>query len=203
MIGVNGSGKTTTIGKIAYQEIQQSRRVLMAAGDTFRAAAIDQLDRWATRTGADIIAAEKKQQDPAALAYQAIDRGIEDGHDLILIDTAGRLHTKSNLMEELEKIVRVINKRMDGAPHDILLTLDATTGQNAINQVEQFSKVVDITGLILTKLDGTAKGGIVIALADRFELPIHYVGVGEGVNDLHPFDAQKFAYALVGVENEI
>jgi fused signal recognition particle receptor len=203
MVGVNGTGKTTTIGKIADQERRQGNDVLLAAGDTFRAAAIDQLERWATRAQANIITPEKERQDPAALAYQAVDKGVDQGHDLILIDTAGRLHTKSNLMEELEKIVRVINKRLDGAPHDILLTLDATTGQNAINQVEEFSKAVDISGLILTKLDGTAKGGITIALADQFGLPIHFVGVGEGINDLQPFDASKFAHALVGVADNV
>ena len=197
--GVNGSGKTTTIGKLAAKFRGEGRSVMLAAGDTFRAAAIEQLKIWATRSGADFIAREAGA-DAAGLAFDAVRAGKERGIDILLIDTAGRLQNRTELMEELEKIVRVIKKVDVGAPHAVLLVLDATVGQNALSQVEVFQKVVGITGLAMTKLDGTARGGILVAIAAKFGLPVHYVGVGESIDDLAPFSAHDFARAMVGLE---
>ena len=199
VVGVNGSGKTTTIGKLSQHFTDGGHRVLLAAGDTFRAAAIEQLQIWADRTGSEIVAKEQGS-DAAALAFEAITRAKDVGADIVLLDTAGRLHNKADLMDELSKVVRVIKKVHPEAPHDTLLVLDATTGQNALSQVEIFRKTADITGLIVTKLDGTAKGGVMVALADKFGLPVHAVGVGETAEDLQPFDAEEFAQALTGVE---
>ena len=198
VVGVNGSGKTTTIGKLSQHFTDGGHRVLLAAGDTFRAAAIEQLKIWADRTGSEIVSKEQGT-DAAALAFEAITRAKEVGADIVLMDTAGRLHNKADLMDELSKVVRVIKKVQPEAPHDTLLILDATTGQNALSQVEIFRKTADITGLIVTKLDGTAKGGVMVALADKFGLPVHAIGVGETAADLQPFDAEEFAQALTGM----
>lgn len=195
--GVNGTGKTTTIGKIAKRLSRDGLKVVLAAGDTFRAAAIEQLQIWGERTGAEVIAREAGG-DAAGLAYDALARAREQKADVLLIDTAGRLQNKAGLMAELEKIVRVIKKLDASAPHAVLLILDATTGQNALSQVEAFKAAVPLTGLVMTKLDGTAKGGILVALADKFGLPVHFIGVGEDADDLQPFDAQSFANALTG-----
>ena len=199
VVGVNGSGKTTTIGKLASQFRAAGKKVVIAAGDTFRAAAVEQLQVWGTRAGVPVLTAPEGS-DPASLAYDAMGRAEADGADLLLIDTAGRLQNRADLMEELSKIVRVIRKRDPQAPHNTLLVLDATTGQNALNQVEIFRKLADVTGLVMTKLDGTAKGGVLVALADRFGLPIHAIGVGEQIDDLAPFDPEEFARALVGTK---
>ncbi len=196
--GVNGSGKTTTIGKLASQFKADGRSVLLAAGDTFRAAAIEQLQVWGQRTGTPVLARDQGA-DAAGLAFDAVRQGREDGHDVVLIDTAGRLQNKKDLMAELEKIVRVIKKQDDTAPHACLLVMDATIGQNAHSQVEAFKEMVDVTGLVLTKLDGSAKGGVVVALAEKFALPVHAVGVGEGIDDLRPFEARSFARSLMGL----
>ena len=198
VVGVNGSGKTTTIGKLASQFRAAGKKVVIAAGDTFRAAAVEQLQIWGERAGVPVLTAPEGS-DPASLAFDAMTRAQEDGADLLLIDTAGRLQNRQDLMEELSKIVRVIRKKDAQAPHNTLLVLDATTGQNALNQVEIFLKLADVTGLVMTKLDGTAKGGVLVALADRFGLPIHAIGVGEQIDDLAPFDPEEFARALVGV----
>jgi len=195
--GVNGTGKTTTIGKLGKHFGRQKLEVMFAAGDTFRAAAIDQLRIWGERIGADVVASAPGA-DSAGLAYDALERARAQNADVLLIDTAGRLQNKAGLMAELEKIVRVIAKLDPTAPHAVLLVLDATTGQNAISQVEVFKNTVPLTGLIMTKLDGTAKGGILVALAARFGLPIHFIGVGEGEDDLQPFVAKDFAKALTG-----
>ncbi|HEX5279561.1 MAG TPA: signal recognition particle-docking protein FtsY [Micropepsaceae bacterium] len=197
--GVNGTGKTTTIGKLAAKLAAEGRKVRMAAGDTFRAAAIDQLKIWGDRAHVPVFAREPGA-DAAALAFDAFAEARAGGADVLLIDTAGRLHNKAGLMAELQKIARVLKKLDPAAPHAVLLVLDATTGQNAISQVEAFSEAVPLTGLIMTKLDGTAKGGILVALAHRFGLPIHFVGVGEGISDLQPFDAKDFATALTGAD---
>ncbi|AHM02603.1 Signal recognition particle receptor protein FtsY, alpha subunit [Roseibacterium elongatum DSM 19469] len=199
VVGVNGSGKTTTIGKLASQFRAAGKSVVIAAGDTFRAAAVEQLQVWGDRAGVPVLTAPEGA-DPAALAYDAMVRAEADGADLLMIDTAGRLQNRTDLMEELAKIVRVIRKKDPDAPHNTLLVLDATTGQNALNQVELFGKLADVTGLVMTKLDGTAKGGVLVALADRFGLPIHAIGVGEQIDDLQSFDPEDFANALVGVE---
>ncbi len=196
--GVNGVGKTTTIGKLAQNYTQQGLKVVMAAGDTFRAAAISQLKIWGERTGAEVIAGEQGG-DAAALAYQAFEKAKRDHVDVLLVDTAGRLHNKNDLMQELAKFVRVIKKLDETAPHATLLILDATTGQNAHAQLEAFRNLVQVTGLVITKLDGSAKAGVVVALADHFKLPIHAIGVGEGADDLQPFKAEDFAKALIGV----
>ena len=201
MAGVNGTGKTTTIGKLAKQMASDGLKVTLAAGDTFRAAAVSQLQIWGERTGARVIARQDKA-DPAGLAYDALMAAREADDDVLLIDTAGRLHNKENLMAELAKIVRVLQKLDPEAPHATILTLDATTGQNAINQVQIFKDIVNITGLVVTKLDGSAKGGIVVALAERFGLPVHAVGVGEQADDLRAFDAGAFARSLVGLDGE-
>ena len=197
--GVNGTGKTTTIGKLAKRLAEEGAKVTIAAGDTFRAAAIEQLRVWADRAKAAFVAT-KPGGDAAGLAFEALEKARANGSDILLIDTAGRLQNKAGLMAELEKIARVIKKLDASAPHAVLLVLDATTGQNAINQVEAFSASVPVTGLVMTKLDGTAKGGILVALAGRFGLPVHYIGVGEGEDDLQPFVAADFARALVGAD---
>lgn len=197
VVGVNGSGKTTTIGKLASQFKAAGKSVVIAAGDTFRAAAVEQLQVWGTRAGVPVLTAPEGS-DPASLAFDALTQAQADGADLLLIDTAGRLQNRQDLMEELSKIVRVIRKKDPSAPHNTLLVLDASTGQNALNQVEIFRKIADVSGLIMTKLDGTAKGGVLVALADKFGLPIHAIGVGEQIDDLSPFDPQDFARALVG-----
>ncbi|CAI8208169.1 MAG: Signal recognition particle receptor FtsY [SAR116 cluster bacterium] len=199
LVGVNGSGKTTTAGKLAQQWVQAGKKVKLAAGDTFRAAAIDQLKVWGERTGTEVIAGAQGG-DAAALAYQALEAARADGTDVLIIDTAGRLQNRSELMDELSKIVRVIRKLDDSAPHDSVIVLDGTVGQNALSQVKAFQAVADVSGLIVTKLDGSAKGGVVIALAETFGLPVHAVGVGEGADDLQPFTAREFANALAGVE---
>jgi fused signal recognition particle receptor len=197
--GVNGVGKTTTIGKLAYQlHYKQHKKVMMAAADTFRAAAIDQLQIWAERTKCPLIAKDIGA-DSAAVAFEAYEKAEKDGVDILMIDTAGRLHNKANLMAELEKMVRVLKKKGEELPHEVILVLDATTGQNAISQVETFLQLVSVTGLVVTKLDGSAKGGVVVALADRFGLPIYAVGVGEDIEDLQPFKPAAFARALVGL----
>lgn len=197
VVGVNGSGKTTTIGKLASQFKAAGKSVVIAAGDTFRAAAVEQLQIWGERAGVPVMTAPEGS-DPASLAYDAMTRAEAEGADLLMIDTAGRLQNRADLMEELAKIVRVIRKKDPDAPHNTLLVLDATTGQNALNQVEIFRKIADVSGLVMTKLDGTAKGGVLVALADRFALPIHAIGVGEGIDDLQPFDPDEFARALTG-----
>ncbi len=197
VVGVNGSGKTTTIGKLASQFKAAGKTVVIAAGDTFRAAAVEQLQIWGQRAGVPVMTAPEGS-DPASLAFDAMVRAEAEGADLLMIDTAGRLQNRQDLMEELAKIVRVIRKKDPEAPHNTLLVLDATTGQNALNQVETFQKLADVSGLIMTKLDGTAKGGVLVALADRFGLPIHAIGVGEQIDDLQPFDPEEFARALVG-----
>ena len=197
MVGVNGTGKTTTIGKLALQYKTEGRRPVLAAGDTFRAAAVEQLQIWGERTGAPVVTAPPNA-DAAGLAYDALTRARAEKADVLLIDTAGRLHNKTALMEELQKIIRVLKKQDETAPHSILLVLDATTGQNAIQQVKVFKEMVAITGLIVTKLDGSARGGIVVALAEEYGLPIHAVGVGEQATDLRPFKPGEFARGLVG-----
>lgn len=199
VVGVNGSGKTTTIGKLASQFRAAGKSVVIAAGDTFRAAAVEQLQVWGDRAGVPVLTAPEGS-DPASLAFDAIKEAQASGADLLMIDTAGRLQNRADLMEELAKIVRVIRKVDPTAPHNTLLVLDATTGQNALNQVETFRKLADVSGLVMTKLDGTAKGGVLVALADKFGLPIHAIGVGEQIDDLAPFDPEEFADALTGHE---
>ena len=198
VVGVNGTGKTTTIGKLAAKLAADGKQVMLAAGDTFRAAAIDQLKIWGDRIGAPVEAREVGA-DAAGLAFDALARAKAEGADVLLIDTAGRLQNKTELMAELEKIIRVIRKKDPDAPHHVLLTLDATTGQNALSQVEIFAKTSGVTGLVMTKLDGTARGGILVAVAAKFGLPVHFIGVGEGVDDLEPFDAADFAGAIAGL----
>ena len=198
VVGVNGTGKTTTIGKLAHRLREDGKRVMIAAGDTFRAAAIEQLKIWGTRTGAEVIARESVG-DAAGLAYDALAQAKAAGADVLLIDTAGRLHNKADLMAELQKIIRVLRKLDPTAPHDCLLVLDATTGQNAHQQVDIFRQMTAVTGLVVTKLDGTARGGVVVALAERFHLPVHAIGVGESADDLRPFDADSFARSLMGL----
>jgi fused signal recognition particle receptor len=199
VVGVNGSGKTTTIGKLASQFKAAGKSVVIAAGDTFRAAAVEQLQVWGARAGVPVLTAPEGS-DPASLAFDALTKARADGADLLMIDTAGRLQNRADLMEELAKIVRVIRKVDPTAPHNTLLVLDATTGQNAVTQVEIFRRIADVSGLVMTKLDGTAKGGVLVALADKFGLPIHAIGVGEQIDDLSPFDPDDFARALVGLD---
>jgi fused signal recognition particle receptor len=201
MVGVNGVGKTTTIGKLAERYRSEGKRVMMAAGDTFRAAAVAQLAIWGERTGAPVVT-KGQGADPAALAYEALERARREDIDVLLIDTAGRLHNKAGLMEELAKIIRVLQKLDPAAPHATVLVLDATTGQNAVSQVETFRSLVKINGLVVTKLDGSAKGGILVALADKFKLPVHAIGVGETAKDLQPFDPKDFARSLMGISGE-
>ncbi len=197
VVGVNGSGKTTTIGKLASQFKAAGKSVVIAAGDTFRAAAVEQLQVWGDRAGVPVLTAPEGS-DPASLAFDAMTKAEADGADLLMIDTAGRLQNRQDLMEELAKIVRVIRKKDPDAPHNTLLVLDATTGQNALSQVEIFSQIADVSGLVMTKLDGTAKGGVLVALADKYGLPIHAIGIGEQIDDLAPFDPGEFARALTG-----
>ena len=199
VVGVNGSGKTTTIGKLAAKFRTEGKTVMLAAGDTFRAAAVEQLKIWGTRVGAKVVAREAGA-DAAGLAFEALETAKKDAADVLLVDTAGRLQNKAVLMEELEKIVRVMKKFDVSAPHAVLLVLDATVGQNALSQVEVFLKTAGVTGLAMTKLDGTARGGILVAIAQKFALPIHFVGIGEGVDDLAPFTAKDFARAIAGLE---
>jgi fused signal recognition particle receptor len=198
--GVNGSGKTTTIGKLAAKFRSEGKSVMMVAGDTFRAAAIDQLKIWGERAGASVMAREPGA-DAAGLAFDALGAAKTQGVDIVLVDTAGRLQNRAELMSELEKMVRVMRKVEPAAPHAVLLVLDATVGQNALNQVEIFGKIAGVTGLVMTKLDGTARGGILVAIAARFGLPVHFIGVGEGVEDLAAFTARDFARAIVGLES--
>jgi len=198
--GVNGSGKTTTIGKLAAKFRAEGRSVMLAAGDTFRAAAIDQLKIWGERTGAPVIA-RAPGADAAGLVFDAVRAAKERGVDVLLVDTAGRLQNRSELMDELHKVVRVIKKIDAAAPHAVLLVLDATVGQNALSQVEIFGKTVGVTGLVMTKLDGTARGGILVAIAAKFNVPVHFIGIGEGVEDLVPFSARDFARAIAGLDS--
>jgi fused signal recognition particle receptor len=199
VVGVNGSGKTTTIGKLAARYRAQGKSVLLAAGDTFRAAAIDQLKIWGERSGAKVVA-RTPGSDPAGLMFDAVTQARNESIDIVIADTAGRLQNRAELMGELEKIVRVIRKVAPDAPHAVLLVLDATVGQNALSQVETFGKIAGVTGLVMTKLDGSARGGILVALATKFGLPVHFIGVGEGIDDLNDFTARDFARALVGLE---
>jgi fused signal recognition particle receptor len=194
-VGVNGTGKTTTIGKLAAQFKRDGKSVILAAGDTFRAAAVEQLKVWGERTGAPVVA-RATGSDSSGLAYDAMKEAIDGGYDILLLDTAGRLQNKRALMEELEKVIRVMKKLDPTAPHDVLLVLDATTGQNALSQVDVFAKTAGVTGLVMTKLDGTARGGILVAIAAKYGLPIHAIGVGEGIEDLQPFEASEFAKAI-------
>ena len=196
VLGVNGVGKTTTIGKLAARAVSEGQKVLIAAADTFRAAAIEQLEIWAKRAGADFVR-HKDGADPAAVAFDSIEAAIARDMDLVLVDTAGRLHTKVNLMAELKKIKRTIGKKIPGAPHESLLVLDATTGQNALSQAKLFHEEVGITGLVMTKLDGTAKGGIVVSVCNSMQIPLHYIGVGEKIDDLQPFDPEQYVDAIV------
>ncbi len=196
VVGVNGTGKTTTIGKLGKYFREQGKSVVFAAGDTFRAAAIEQLEIWADRVGARVVK-HQEGSDSAAVFYDAIESAIHRGDDIVIGDTAGRLHTKQNLMDELKKVKRVAGKAMEGAPHEVWLVIDAVTGQNAVRQAQEFNKTLGVTGIILTKLDGTAKGGIVVAIADEFKIPILFVGIGEGEDDLRPFDAEEFVRALL------
>jgi len=192
--GVNGSGKTTSIAKLAGRYAGEGRRVLLAASDTFRAAAVEQLSIWAERVGADIV--KNESADPAAVAYDAADKALAGNYDVLIIDTAGRLHTRRNLMAELQKICRVVGKKIDGAPHETLMVLDATTGQNAISQALRFNESIQLTGIILAKLDGTAKGGVIFGIRDQVDIPVKFVGLGEHVDDLMPFDPEQFVDAL-------
>jgi fused signal recognition particle receptor len=200
VVGVNGSGKTTTIGKLAAKFSSEGRSVMLAAGDTFRAAAIEQLKVWGERTKSPVIAGSQGS-DSASLAFNALSAARDQKRDVLLVDTAGRLQNKAELMNELEKVVRVIKKIDASAPHAVLLVLDATVGQNALSQVEAFQRTAGVTGLVMTKLDGTARGGILVALAERFELPVHFIGVGEGIDDLAAFTAREFAQAIAGIES--
>lgn len=200
VVGVNGSGKTTTIGKLASKLRAEGRKVMLAAGDTFRAAAIEQLKIWGERNGAPVVA-RTQGADAAGLAFDALTAAKTDGMDVLLIDTAGRLQNKAELMNELEKVIRVMRKVDAEAPHAVLLVLDATVGQNALSQVDAFLKTAGVTGLVMTKLDGTARGGILVALSAKFALPVHFIGVGEGIDDLAPFTAKDFAKAIAGIED--
>jgi fused signal recognition particle receptor len=201
VVGVNGTGKTTTIGKMAHVFRRRGLSVMLAAADTFRAAAIDQLKIWGNRVGAEVVA-KQEGADPAGVAFEALEHARAEDADVLLIDTAGRLQNKQDLMAELAKIVRVLKKLDESAPHGVVLVLDATTGQNALNQVEIFKEIAGVTGLVVTKLDGTARGGILVAIAERFRLPINAIGIGEGLDDLKPFDAQDFARAIAGAKSE-
>jgi fused signal recognition particle receptor len=200
VVGVNGSGKTTTIGKLAARFSAEGRKVMLAAGDTFRAAAIEQLKVWGERNKVPVIA-KTQGSDAASLAFEAVEAAKTQGADVLLIDTAGRLQNKAELMTELEKVRRVIGKVDTSAPHAVLLVLDATVGQNALSQVEAFHKSAGVTGLVMTKLDGTARGGILVALSEKYKLPVHFIGVGEGIDDLAPFTARDFALAIAGRDN--
>ncbi len=195
VLGVNGTGKTTSAGKLAYLLSKSGKKVILAAADTFRAAAIEQLEIWAQRSGSEIIK-HKEGSDPSAVAFDAAQAAIRRSADYLIVDTAGRLHTKSNLMEELKKVGRVIGNQIPDAPHEVLLVIDATTGQNGLIQAREFNKAVPLTGLILTKLDGTAKGGIIVAVSEELGIPVRFVGIGEGAEDLRPFDAEEYSQAL-------
>ena len=195
VVGVNGVGKTTTIGKLAYNLKQDGKKVILAAGDTFRAAAIDQLEIWGDRAGVDVIK-HSEGSDPAAVVFDAVQAARARNADFLVVDTAGRLHTKSNLMDELKKVGRVLSRENPGAPHEVLLVLDATTGQNAINQAKIFGEATGVTGIVLTKLDGTAKGGVVIGIKQALDIPVKFIGIGEGIDDLRPFDSEEFVEAL-------
>jgi fused signal recognition particle receptor len=198
VVGVNGTGKTTTIGKLAWHlQRELGRTVLLGAADTFRAAATEQLQGWAERAGCEIVTG-REGADPGSVAFEAVRQGRERGVDVVIVDTAGRLHTQDQLMDELAKVRRVIDKQMEGAPHETLLTVDATTGQNGLRQAKLFSEVVPVDGIVLTKLDGTAKGGIAVAIAGELGIPVKLIGVGEALEDLRPFDADDFARALLG-----
>ena len=201
VVGVNGAGKTTSIGKITSQLVQQGKSVLLAAGDTFRAAASEQLKVWGERNQVDVIA-QQPGADAAAVVHDALDSAVSRNNDVVIIDTAGRQHTSGDLMQELEKIYRIAGKKLPGAPHEVMLVLDAGIGQNALSQLEGFDKRVNVSGLCLTKLDGTAKGGVIIAIADRTGLPIRYIGIGEGIDDLRQFNARDFVQALFNQENQ-
>ncbi|MBI5197828.1 MAG: signal recognition particle-docking protein FtsY [Nitrospirae bacterium] len=196
VIGVNGSGKTTTIGKLAAQFQKEGKKVVLAAGDTFRAAAIEQLEIWGQRSGADVIK-HKSGSDPSAVVFDALASAKARGADVLIVDTAGRLHTKVNLMEELKKVTRILAREHPGSPHEVLLVLDATSGQNALSQARIFYREIGITGIILTKLDGTAKGGIIVSIVEELKIPVARIGVGEGVDDLQPFNAREFVEALL------
>lgn len=196
IIGVNGGGKTTTLGKLAHQFQKDGMKVLMAAGDTFRAAASEQLEVWAKRTGSDIVISEKDKARPAAVLSEAIRKGVAEGYDIVLCDTSGRLHTNYNLMEELRGCKRAVSKALSSAPHEVLLVLDGTTGLNMLPQARQFNEVVGVTGFVLTKLDGTARGGCVVSVVDELRIPVKFVGIGEGLEDLQPFDAEAFVNAV-------
>ena len=201
VVGVNGVGKTTTIGKLASRLKRDGKRVIMAAGDTFRAAAIDQLEVWGERSGIEVIK-QREGADPAAVAYDAVQAAKSRGIDVVIVDTAGRLHNKVNLMEELRKVKRVIEREIPGAPHEVLLVLDATTGQNALQQAKLFQEVAGVTGIVLTKLDGTAKGGVVLGIRGETQIPVKWIGIGEGIDDLRPFVPKDFAAALFGRPDE-
>ena len=194
-VGVNGTGKTTTIGKLAHQLIKDNKKVMMIAADTFRAGAIEQLEKWSEKTGSDFYAKEEGS-DPAAVIYEGIEKAKEKNSDIVLIDTAGRLQNKVNLMHELEKINNVIGKLVPGAPHETFLVIDATTGQNGISQAKSFKEITNITGIVLSKMDGTAKGGIVLAIKEEVNIPVKFMGLGEGMDDLRPFDIEKYIYGL-------
>jgi len=198
VVGVNGSGKTTTIGKLAAKLTREGASVMLAAGDTFRAAAVEQLKIWGTRTGARVIARETGA-DAAGLAFDAVREARAAASDVLIIDTAGRLQNRAELMAELEKVIRVIKKQDEAAPHTVLLTLDATTGQNALQQVEIFKEKAGVNGLVMIKLDGTARGGILVAISAKHALPVYFIGVGEGIDDLEPFEADEFARAIAGL----
>ncbi|WP_416737944.1 signal recognition particle-docking protein FtsY [Mycoplasmopsis meleagridis] len=195
-IGVNGSGKTTSIAKIAHKYVKEGKKVLIAAGDTFRAGAVNQLEIWANRVGADIVKSAKENADPASVIYSALEKAKKENYDILLIDTAGRLQNKINLMKELEKIYQVIKKFQNDAPHECLLVLDATTGQNGISQAKLFNEITYLSGIILTKMDGTSKGGIILSIKDEFDLNVKYIGLGEGLDDLEEFDLDKFIYTM-------
>jgi fused signal recognition particle receptor len=194
-IGVNGSGKTTTIGKLAAKLAASGKKVMLGAGDTFRAAAAEQLEIWAGRTGSSIVRG-KEGADPSSVLFDAVKKGVAEGVDVVICDTAGRLHTKTDLMQELEKVRRVISKAAPGAPHETWLVIDSTSGQNAIAQAQIFTKAMQVSGIVLTKLDGTAKGGVILGIADQLKLPVRFVGIGERVEDLREFDAEEFVEAL-------
>lgn len=201
VVGVNGVGKTTTIGKLASRYQAAGKKVLLGAGDTFRAAAAEQLEIWSQRAGADIVR-HQEGGDPAAVAFDSIKAAIARKCDVLILDTAGRLHTKANLMEELKKVCRVLGRELAGAPHQTLLVVDATTGQNALAQARLFKEAVNVDGIVLTKLDGTAKGGIVVAISSDLQIPVRYIGIGESIEDLRPFDADLFVEALFGASDE-
>ena len=195
VVGVNGSGKTTSIGKLANHLHQSGKRIVLGAGDTFRAAAVEQLTIWAGRIGCDIVTG-KAEADPASVAYQTVEKAVESNADVAIIDTAGRLQTQTNLMQQLEKIRRVVGKKIEGAPHEVILVLDSTAGQNAISQARGFSEAAQCTGIVLAKLDGSAKGGVILPIREQFQLPVKFVGLGEGIDDIAEFDATAFARAL-------